>query len=404
MLAGSTAAAATDPLDVQGLELASGALMTPAPSVVWGSAQAQPGAAEARLAALRDEVPGAWIAWDRARDLPGGIITHGVATPGVMESAAVAEIWARGWLARHIEVLAPGSDVSDFELVSNVVSAGIRSVGFRQLHDGVPVLGGQLSLRFKADSLVYAASQALPRVELAPAAGAPISGTDATTHARAWIEDDFGPATLASRVGERVILPVWNGARFEFHDVITVVVDARQPLGSWSVYLDAHTGEPVARRQRMSTAATVRYNVPERYPGAPRFDALAPNTFVTEGGNPTVTDGAGEVTLTNDPTTIVTTVQGSFVDVNNSAGDEITGSFPVADGETLVWNQSGAGEFNDAQLSAYIHANIAKDHVRGIDPTFGWLDDSMDVTVNLEGSCNAASDGDSIFFLRASGD
>ena len=40
MLAGSTAAAATDPLDVQGLELASGALMTPAPSVVWGSAQA----------------------------------------------------------------------------------------------------------------------------------------------------------------------------------------------------------------------------------------------------------------------------------------------------------------------------------------------------------------------------
>ncbi|MEM7153373.1 MAG: myxococcus cysteine-rich repeat containing protein [Myxococcota bacterium] len=403
-LSSSSAAAARDPLTVQGLELASGAVMAPAPGVVWGSVQAQPGPAERRLVSLRHEVPGAWIAWDRAREAPGGIITAGLPTPGVMESAAVAETWARDWLARHVDVLAPGSDADDFELVSNTVSAGIRSVGFVQRHDGIVVLGGQLSLRFKADSLVYAASQALPRVELAPATGPVISTEEAVTRARAWIDDDFAPATLDSTPGDRVVLPVWDGVRFRYHEVVTVVVDATQPLGSWTVYLDAHTGEPVARQQRMSTAGTVQFDVPTRYPGVPRYNAVAPDLFVTEGGNPTVTNGAGEFTLSADPTTLGTSVQGSFVDVDNGPGAEVTASFPIADGETVVWSEAGNGEFADAQLTAYIHANIAKEYVRGIDPTFGWLDDSMDVSVNLEGSCNAASDGDSLYFLRASGD
>ena len=76
--------------------------------------------------------------------------------------------------------------------------------------------------------------------------------------------------------------------------------------------------------------------------------------------------------------------------------------FPVNDGETIVWNAAG-NETVDAQLSAFVHTSIGKAYVRAIDPGLTWLDQQIDVTVNLDGSCNASSNGDDIFFLSGSG-
>src|SRR5690606_16993978 len=70
------------------------------------------------------------------------LIPAGFAVPGANRSPARAEQFALEFLARHLELLAPGSSAADFRVVSNVASDGLRSVGFEQRHAGLPVIGG----------------------------------------------------------------------------------------------------------------------------------------------------------------------------------------------------------------------------------------------------------------------
>ena len=65
-----------------------------------------------------------------------------------------------------------------------------------------------------------------------------------------------------------------------------------------------------------------------------------------------------------------------------------------------MWSAEG-DEFVDAQLAAFIHTSRVKDYVRGIDPGLSWLDSQIPVTVNIDDTCNAFSDGNSINFYRA---
>jgi hypothetical protein len=90
------------------------------------------------------EATGAWRAtWDRATGVPSRIWGSGIAAPGAMAPAAVAERIARGVLADHIAPLAPGASPDDFVLASNSSDGDVRSVGFVQTYGGRPVVGGQ---------------------------------------------------------------------------------------------------------------------------------------------------------------------------------------------------------------------------------------------------------------------
>ncbi len=395
-------AAPRQPIETQGLELVDGRVATPPAVAGWGKAtRTSPRTIEVATASLRRGLGPVVVSWDDARQVPSGIITAGTPAPGAVASGAVAEAMAWGWVSRHLDVLAPGSTVDDFALVSNDLSSGIRTVGFEQHHDGVRVVGGQLSLRFKHDRLVYVASQALPHVTVATRTAATVGDDDARAAARDWVELDFPGATLATATPEAaVILPVWSGDHWAYHEVVPLQVSSSAPLGQWVVYLDVQTGAPVAREQQMRSVVTVRFNVPERHPGAARYDEIAPNLDIFEGGQLGTTNDAGEIAVANSPTFLAMSINGPFVDVINSGGNEATLNVQVTDGSTVVWNVAG-DEFSDAQLSAFAHTSLVKAFVRDIDPNLGWLDTAIGVNVNLEGSCNAASNGDDIFFLRA---
>src|SRR5690606_16691312 len=103
----------------------------------------------------------------------------------------------------------PGASASDFVLVSNHESAGIRSVGFAQRSAGREVVGGQIGLSFSHDRLVLITSTAKPHA-LVPTAAARVSNADARDRARVLIDDDFPPATLRTRgaVEGPLVLPV----------------------------------------------------------------------------------------------------------------------------------------------------------------------------------------------------
>jgi hypothetical protein len=229
------AARSGDPVDVQGLELADGRTMAPPPAAVWGAGNGgtDPRVTHPGLVRLRSEVGPVWVAWNAARRSASGIVVSGVEAPGTVASAARAEAFALAFLERHLPVLAPGSSIDDFEIVADDLSASVRTVGLQQR--GLPVLGGQLGVRFSADRLVLVTSQALPDPTVPTRTAPTVAPARARAQARAFIARDYDPEgsgfTVTGPDDGTLVLPAWTGAGWEYHEVVRVSVESRAPLG-----------------------------------------------------------------------------------------------------------------------------------------------------------------------------
>jgi len=146
------------------LELATGQVArTNATIRLGGPGLAQVGAWSALVA----DVGTKWTAtWDAATHIPRRLYGEGTPAPGAVNDSGIAETFARAFLAKHIALLSPGASASDFILASNQERNGVRVVGFFQTHQGLRVVGGQVSFRFKNDRLVVIGSEALPHVKV----------------------------------------------------------------------------------------------------------------------------------------------------------------------------------------------------------------------------------------------
>ncbi len=353
----------------------------------------------AAVAAMRAELGRSWIAWDDATALPHRIMLEGVEAPGVMTSSSTAAAFATAVLERHLAALAPHARASDFVLVANDLSGGIRSVGFAQHHRGVPVQGGQISFRFKNDRLVLVANDALPIVDVRSAS---LAAPTAKMAARDWIAAAIpGARPVAGEAEAPIVIPLSVDGRLAYHEVRRVEVEVDAPRGRWSVFVDTHTGKPVARRQDlMFTTAGVVYRVPVRSPQGERGDYGAPFVELDVDGVSLLTDAGGVFDFATTPGLTSNSPVGPFVAVSNAGGPLASQSFVASPGSGTVWN-GGDDEFVDAQLAAFIHTSRVKAYVRGIDPALAWLDTQIPVTVNIDDTCNAFSDGNSINFFRA---
>ena len=369
--------------------------------LAWG--QSTPSAAWKKFVGFR---PGSWnAAWDSATGVPSRIYGAGIAAPGAVANAAVAEAHARRVLADHIALLAPGSSVSDFELVSNHLAGGMRSLGFLQKAGGLRVVGGQVSFRFKADRLFVIGSEALPHVTFA-APTTRMARTQLRARATQILKADLGlPNGIVSPVGDEVVLPlVTDDAVLGYRLARTLTIDGGID-GRYLAYADAATGAVIAVRQMNAYATgTVNFHTVDRYPGKGRIDRPAPRAFVSVNGSGQTTTMTGAVTWEpSADSEVVTSVEGDLVKVVTKASDNpaASGVFALAPGGSFAWDASGS-EFDDAQINAYVAANIAKDYVRThIDGAMPTIDDQLTVNVNLGQNCNAFFDGSAINFFQA---
>jgi MYXO-CTERM domain-containing protein len=348
---------------------------------------------------------GQWQAvWDHDRAAPSRIFGEGIAAPGANSDAAKAESAARAILAEQLVLLAPGTALADWSLVSNVThgDAGeMRTVAFAQRHDGMAVLGGQVSFLFKKDRLLLMSSAAMPNVKVGTVARAVV---DVATPAQTWIESVYGARPTVLSVGDAAILPVIRPDSIEYRTVRTVVVDLDEPRARWDVYVDAASGAPVARRQTlMFGTGTLRFDAPIRYPAAGRMAYPAQNAAITVDAGAATTDSVGVFTFAGTGTASVTaTVSGSLVRVTNNGAAGISTTVAVSDGSSGTWNASAVVN-DDAQVSAYVHAGLIKAYAKAeLAPQMAWLDGQIEVVANEGGSCNAYSTGDDIHFYRAS--
>lgn len=367
-----------------------------------------PRAAKAAWQKFAIAAGGEWRSmWDAHTGVPLRIYGSGIAVPGSVDDPIVAEAASRTLLAEHIGLLAPGASFDDFQIVSNEVTNGIRSVGFIQYHNGMRVIGGQLGFRFKKDRMLMINSEALPTIS---SRDDTVSVTDsaATTRAIGYIQGDFGADDArASTVDGPYILPLVRAdvaeAIVEYPTVLTVRVDSTQPIGRWDVYIDALTGEPVARRQLLHFAnGTVQMDVALRRPGGDRQDAPAHYVRVDANGEGNSdADIDGNISWSGNATASVDVqVRGTYTNVNNDAGSDEVNTISLDPDGTFVW--TATGEYDDAQLVSYVYANNAKLYARGLNPDLGWLDRVQEVNVNINDTCNAFSDLDAINFFRQS--
>jgi cysteine-rich repeat protein len=385
------------------LEVASGPAVRTARLLRW---HGTPPAALAGWRALRAELgPATSAVWDPATGVPSRIWGAGIELPNSLASASAAEKLVRGFLSRHLELLAPGALAGDFVLVSNDLDAGMRTLGFVQTAGGMPVIGGQVSFRIKNDRLFMIGSEALPHVDvLAPTQL--VSSDVARSAAESWVLSDVASHAQATSVDGPVVLPLVSHAAVRFATVMRVAVTADQPVGQWAVYVDAATGAPMAREQLLRFGAgTVLYNTPERWPGSTRLDYPAAYASVDVDGNSLTSDASGGVTWSGTAQApVLARAQGTYVTVDNQAGGQASESLQLADGGTTVWNAVGS-ETIDAQVTAYIHADRVKEYARGFAPSLTFLDELLQVNVNIDDECNAFYSGQNEtlnFFLSSS--
>lgn len=380
-------------------ELANGTMTRDGRSSVLGRSGVLRDAAWKRLEA---ETGPAWASWDPATRIPSRILLGGIEAPDTIDSEAAAEAFATDFLARHLDLLAPGSDLTDFVLVANDLSSGIRSVGFVQKHVGMTVLGGQLSFRFKFDRLVMIGSEAFPDVSV-PTRGHTVSSATASSRAKAWVEDGRAvKARTSDPLSGPFILPVVSGSSISYREVFATELDVDGAAEHWEVFLDADSGAPVARRQTlMFGTSTLLYNVPDRHPLGPRSNLPAGNADIltSQGITQSATNGTFDFPGVSD--NIMPSVAGSLVAVSTATGTLPNATLTAADGVTTVWDES-SNEFDDAALTAFAHTGLVKEFVRTIAPELAWLNTTIPVTVNIDDSCNAFSDGNSINFFAAS--
>jgi hypothetical protein len=352
---------------------------------------------QARILDPLDALPG----WHALRDRDTGVVTQlwgsHIDAPGAMADPAIAERAARGFLAAHLELFAPGARAGDLLLVTNRVDGSLRTVAFHQTWNGMRVVGGQLHVVFRNDRLFVVGSEALPNVQ----ATMPRSGRASPARAEAWLRAETKLAVTARPTGERVVLPIIHG-KSDIEYRVADLLDATASAGAWDVYV-APDGAPLLRVSRVSNASgTLRFDVGDRRPTGPRHLAPAPRANLVADGVATTTDDSGGFTWTGSAAAAIdTTVTGPAVQILNAAGAPATASLVAQPAQPVDWSLA-ADEFGDAQLTAFIYVSVAKARARIMEPALAWLDQSLPVHVNEDGECNALAGANDLHFFKGS--
>ena len=284
-----------------------------------------------------------------------------VDVPGAIAEGAIAERAARAFFAEHERELGPGA--GSLELVANRVDRGVRTVGFRQVAYGMPVVGGQIGFVFAHDRLFAVISRLQPDV----------------------------PATLAHRAA---IVRVHGAYR-------AVDVIARADA---DIYVD-ETGEVARTPKILDATGTLVYDAGLRYATGPRALQPAPYAHVTINGGAATTGADGSISwMGTSSVTLVPGLDGIYVTISDAAQPLATASLTAQPGAQTAWSLA-SDELGDAELSTYVYANLVKARARVIEPSLAsWLDTSFTFSVNETGTaCNAFATPSDVHLTRAMG-
>lgn len=339
--------------------------------------------------------------WDGDTRRPLRVFGGFAEAPGTSKDAAVAEEHARAFLARHAALLLAGGSMSDFDLAVSHEGGGLRTIGFQQVTRAggvkVPVLGARVNVRYKADRLFVLGSEALP---VAPFDPPQRSASEARDAALAHLSA-AQPAAVATSA-DLVALPLVHGGGFRVVLAWRVAAESASPASRTEVFVDARDASILATRERIRfLSGSLKYDAPVRGPQE-HMPYPAVMAALSADGVDYETDLDGAFSFEPPPASASCFVTGGHVHVINQAGEAASLSFSPVDGAEVVWSLQD-DPLGDAQLSAFVHTTIAKDHARAIDPSMTFLDKALVVNVNGPDpnyGCNAYWNGFNLNFFQ----
>lgn len=289
------------------------------------------------------------------------------------------------------------------------------TVRFSQQFDGVPVRNAFVNVLFDDDGglLSVQSTAAVDR----PLFGLPsISAKSAGEAAvRAFRAETGLPAT---EVGEPVLsfasIDGDKSRKTELVWQINVMWRGANatPVGR-ELLIDARGGRALASENTVhnfDVSGTVMANsTPGIAPdsaGNPAQPFPVAHVAVTSPQGSAITDVNGNFTIVGatGPTTVSTSLLGTFAIVNNQAGGEISASQSMTGSGNVITLNGTPSATTTSQANAYRGVNQVRDWIRTINPTDSTADFQAATNVNINDTCNAFFDGSSTNYFIAGSD
>ncbi|MCA9551137.1 MAG: M36 family metallopeptidase, partial [Myxococcales bacterium] len=278
------------------------------------------------------------------------------------------------------------------ELASVHPLTGRTSVYLAQRYEGLPVRGGFLLVSFRGGVITSVRNELMAglAVPAEPALDAGDAGLLAADAVRAWAPGagvKGAPALVVWLGGDRP-----DDARLAW----AVEVSAPAPRAELTVHVDALSGAVLAVDDALRFAegeGRIRMVVHRVNPSEGSEPITVP--FLSVGNQ--VTDGDGEIVAPGGQTV---TYSGSRVVIDDQGGQQnermqvnLAGPFQVYD----------VTPSNTQQADPFVHLNLVKAWASQLTPTLPWLSQRLTSNVNLNDTCNAYWDGETVNFFRSGG-
>ncbi|MDP6408646.1 MAG: hypothetical protein QGI46_04655 [Planctomycetota bacterium] len=289
------------------------------------------------------------------------------------------------------------------------------AVLFGQSVNGVPVLGGSLSVLMSLDghllSVQTTALPALSGVATQPA----LTADRGVARAEELFTAETGlPATRTTAATLGIARHVIDGRRapalvWEV-DVFWEGADA-EPVGR-TCWIDAQDGlfvRAVSNIHNLDVGGTVSsMSTPGSLPdGSSNPEQSFPAAYgrVTSSAGTVTTDVAGNFNFpgVSGPLSCTFEYYGTFTNVDNDSGGEYTLNVSLnGTGNAVLMNPSPT-EHTTAQANAFRGINTLRDWIRSVDPSDDTADFLALANCNLNQNCNAFFNGDSVNFYTSGG-
>lgn len=268
---------------------------------------------------------------------------------------------------------------------------GWANVAVGQHIDGIEVPQGFLMLTFREGQLAAIRNE-LVRFDASTTPTLP--NTTATARA---LEEATTFAADSALVAEAT-LEIWTAgdATEDARLAYAVQTKSESPVSRLTFHIDAHDGAILAVDDEVRFAdgeGRVRLVVDTINAAGPQ----EPHTALFLGLGQADADSDGEAQLSSRFTA---TYDGPYVRVRDSSGAaverfevDLSGPFDVVD----------VAPQNLEQADPFVHLNLVKLYAAQITPTLGWLGRQLTSNVNLNDTCNAFWDGQTVNFFRSGG-
>ncbi len=253
---------------------------------------------------------------------------------------------------------------------------------------GLPIYRGGITARLKSGKLISIGAATYPSV--------PVAGSlqlDAAQAIRHAVVD--GPAPHAKHTdssAEAMLLPIDGGRTLR--KTWMTYTRTLDPPGKWVSFVDAETGEllNVHNQVRFADGQVSAMHHERTLDGSPLINSAVKGATVAGDVDDDLTDAQGFFTVT-DSAEYITDLDGDYVDVKNTDGDDAV--IASADPD-ILWTTADATQ---AEIDTYIFVNQTRDWGESVSPDIDIVTGRIDSFVNItSGSCNAYYDGDLNFF------